>query len=33
MDNEEVALYLMAIMKPEDIVLLKGSNSMKLNEK
>ena len=32
MDNEEVALYLMAIMKPEDIVLLKGSNSMKLNE-
>jgi UDP-N-acetylmuramoyl-tripeptide--D-alanyl-D-alanine ligase len=31
-DNEEVALYLMAIMEPEDIVLIKGSNGMHLNE-
>lgn len=31
-DTEEIALYLMALMKPEDIVLLKGSNGMKLNE-
>lgn len=32
MDNDEVAIYLMAIMKPEDIVLIKGSNSMNLNQ-
>ena len=25
-------VYLMALMKPEDIVLLKGSNGMKLSE-
>ena len=31
-DNEEVSIYLMAIMKPEDVVLIKGSNGMKLNE-
>lgn len=31
-DNGEVALYLMSVMNPGDIVLLKGSNSMKLNE-
>lgn len=31
-DNEEIALYLMAVMKPEDIVLLKGSHGMDLSE-
>ena len=31
-DTEEIAIYLMALMKPEDIVLLKGSNGMKLSE-
>lgn len=31
-DNEEVAIYLMAVMQPEDVVLLKGSNGMHLNE-
>lgn len=31
-DNEEVAIYLMAVMKPEDIVLIKGSNGMHLKE-
>lgn len=31
-ETEEVALYLMALMKPEDIVLLKASNGMKLSE-
>ena len=31
-DTEEIALYLMALMKPEDIVLLKASNGMNLSE-
>ncbi len=31
-DNGEVALYLMSVMNPEDIVLIKGSNSMNLKE-
>ena len=31
-DTEEIAIYLMALMKPEDIVLLKASNGMKLSE-
>lgn len=31
-DNTEVGLFLLADMKPEDIVLLKGSNGMRLNE-
>lgn len=31
-DNEEAAIYLMALMKPEDIVLIKASNGMHLNE-
>lgn len=31
-DNTEIALYLMAIMKPEDVVLIKGSNGMNLKE-
>lgn len=31
-DNTEVGLFLLADMKPEDIVLLKGSNGMHLNE-
>lgn len=31
-DREEIGIYLMATMKPEDIVLIKGSNGMKLNE-
>lgn len=31
-DNGEVALYLMSVMNPEDIVLIKGSNGMKMNE-
>ncbi len=31
-DNGEVALYLMSVMEPEDIVLIKGSNGMHLNE-
>ncbi|MBQ8924363.1 MAG: UDP-N-acetylmuramoyl-tripeptide--D-alanyl-D-alanine ligase [Lachnospiraceae bacterium] len=31
-DNGEVALYLLSVMKPEDIVLIKGSNGMHLNE-
>lgn len=30
-DTEEVALYLMSAMKPDDIVLLKASNGMHLN--
>ncbi len=31
-DNGEVALYLMSVMNSEDIVLIKASNGMKLNE-
>jgi UDP-N-acetylmuramoyl-tripeptide--D-alanyl-D-alanine ligase len=31
-DNEEVAMYLLATLMPEDIVLIKGSNGMKMNE-
>lgn len=31
-DNGEVALYLMTVMMPDDVVLIKGSNGMKLNE-
>ena len=31
-DNEEAAIYLMATMKPEDIVLIKASNGMNLKE-
>ncbi len=31
-DNEEVAIYLLAIMQPGDVVLLKGSNGMRLKE-
>ena len=30
--HEEVALYLMAIMRPEDVVLIKGSHGMKMDE-
>lgn len=32
MDNEEAAISLMAILQPEDIVLIKGSNGMHMNE-
>ncbi|MDD6328730.1 MAG: UDP-N-acetylmuramoyl-tripeptide--D-alanyl-D-alanine ligase [Eubacteriales bacterium] len=31
-DNGEVALYLMSVMMPEDVVLIKGSHGMHLNE-
>ncbi|MBQ9608580.1 MAG: UDP-N-acetylmuramoyl-tripeptide--D-alanyl-D-alanine ligase [Lachnospiraceae bacterium] len=31
-DNGEVALYLLSVMRPQDIVLIKGSNGMHLNE-
>lgn len=31
-DNEETAMYLLATLMPEDIVLIKGSNGMKMNE-
>lgn len=31
-DNEETAIYLMATLKPEDVVLLKASNGMNLKE-
>ncbi len=31
-DNGEVALYLMSVMNPEDIALIKASNGMKLKE-
>ena len=31
-DNEEAAIYLMATMKPEDVVLIKASNGMNLKE-
>lgn len=31
-DNGEVALYLMSVMMPEDVALIKGSNGMNLNE-
>lgn len=31
-DNGEVALYLLSVMQPEDVVLIKGSNGMHLNE-
>ncbi len=31
-DNGEVYLYLLSIMQPDDIVLIKGSNGMHLNE-
>lgn len=31
-DNGEVSLYLLSIMQPNDIVLIKGSNGMHLNE-
>ena len=30
--NGEVALYLLSVMQPEDIVLIKGSNGMHLDE-
>ena len=32
MDNEEAAIYLMATLRPEDIVLIKASNGMNLKE-
>jgi UDP-N-acetylmuramoyl-tripeptide--D-alanyl-D-alanine ligase len=31
-DNEEAAIYLMATLRPEDIVLIKASNGMELKE-
>lgn len=31
-DNGDIAIYLMAVMKPEDVVLIKGSNGMNLIE-
>ena len=31
-DNGEVALYLMSVMNPEDIALIKASNGMNLKE-
>lgn len=31
-DNEEVAIYLMATLVPEDIVMIKGSNGMQMDE-
>lgn len=31
-DNGEIALFLMSVMTPDDIVLIKGSNGMHLNE-
>lgn len=31
-DNGEVALYLMSVMSPDDVALIKGSNGMHLNE-
>ena len=31
-DNEEAAIYLMATLKPEDVVLIKASNGMNLKE-
>ena len=31
-DNGEVALYLLSVMRKDDIVLLKGSNGMHLDE-
>lgn len=31
-DNGEVALYLMSVMREDDVCLIKGSNGMKLNE-
>ena len=31
-DNEEAAIYLMATLRPEDVVLLKASNGMNLKE-
>lgn len=31
-DNEEAAIYLMATLHPEDVVLIKASNGMKLKE-
>lgn len=31
-DNGEVALYLLSVMQPDDIVLIKGSNGMHLDE-
>lgn len=31
-DNGEVTLYLLSVMRPGDVVLIKGSNGMKLNE-
>lgn len=31
-DKQEVAIYLMALLKPEDVVLIKGSNGMNLKE-
>lgn len=31
-DNEEAAIYLMATLKPEDLVLIKASNGMNLKE-
>lgn len=31
-DNGEVALYLLSVMRPEDVVLIKGSHGMNLSE-
>ena len=31
-DNEEAAIYLMATLRPEDVVLVKASNGMNLKE-
>ena len=31
-ENEEVAMYLLATLMPKDIVLIKGSNGMNMNE-
>jgi UDP-N-acetylmuramoyl-tripeptide--D-alanyl-D-alanine ligase len=31
-DNEEAAIYLVATLKPEDVVLIKASNGMNLKE-
>ena len=31
-DNEEAAIYLMATLRPEDVVLIKASNGMNLKE-
>lgn len=31
-DNGEAVLFLMSVMAPGDIVLIKGSNGMKMNQ-